>query len=357
MFYRTGRGRRLYQAALEEWLRGDDEYCAMAHNVMYDHRVNAKRDREFRMVVRGFAHGRSCSGLELEDALTSYFERRVRSMATPDFASPTLNKVNIVRFFRPGHAPVRKLPEDTLLARVIVLNGLWRLFVDPTLKSAVAFRDLVTRISIPPATLTSAELGRWRDDEVSKWLREQLDPSVRGHTSPDAFIANVLALLEEARVRSPYQPAWVTTWAELRRYKRNRTANRWLEIVGVPRLWFEQWVIVLAYPIRDAGTVARPTILDRGWGSLHFPSPPGVPAREGGHPMDLRVHPAARALRPEYVHEQQPLIMAHWERSGRLVDRAEPATSATLREQREAHLRLLTSRYPGLPADWMPTAL
>jgi len=114
-----------------------------------------------------------------------------------------------------------------------------------------------------------------------------------------------------------------------------------------------RWLILLRYTVAEAGTLARPTILDADWYAYHFPSPPQTSLAVGGHPMDLRVTPRATHLLPEYIHKKIPHKLEHWTDLGGKIARTNSPDSTGLVDQRMAHFELLVNTYGQDVLKWM----
>lgn len=133
--------------------------------------------------------------------------------------------------------------------------------------------------------------------------------------------------------------------------------ERWVSALGVYKPVHPRWFLLLKYTVREAGTVARPTQLDAGWGAYHFPSPPRAPLPLGGHPMDLRLSPPATSVLPEFVHKQIRHTLRHWSDGGRHIGRTSAPSGGTLVAVRLTHHELLTRVYGPSVVVGMPTCI
>jgi hypothetical protein len=129
--------------------------------------------------------------------------------------------------------------------------------------------------------------------------------------------------------------------------------DRWFEVVGVHLDTAPVWAILLQYPLRDAGTVARPTILDAGGYAYHFPSPPGINAGLGGFMMDLCIDPACDHVRGEFVHETIDFKLEYWVAAGNRYAETTRTGRDGIGRQRTTHHGLLDRSYDGV-MSWMP---
>jgi hypothetical protein len=321
VFARNPAGHR-YDAALQQWrAHACCDHRAMAWNVMCDHRVTEAREGVFDSFVPA-----TCTPRTLADALRRYKDARVRGTGTPDFAVEAINGDNIVSS---GESGRHSIPRDAELARIVDLNGLTKFY--EWAQSRSAGFDTVTRLS---------------PDGIDQFLTQEIDGK-----DPEPLIRRVISGLNAYRKEGHYHPSWVTYWEDFRPHL-NEGASRWARVVGVD-IEAGHWVLVLRYPVRRAGTVARPTQLDAGWHANHFPSPPMVAPAVGGFAMDLHAV-FARRLVPEFIHDQVDHELEDWTSAGRRLERTKPEPGCTLEEARERHHILLTSAYGSTVSNWMP---
>lgn len=312
---------------LREMLNATEDRCAVARNLMHDHRVAEPREKALREL---FTTPMTVEALE--SAVKLYAEHHVRYTGTPDFVEDAINAENILAGTALGAHQVSK---DLALGRVLNLAGAgMREFY-------VACRERrVKAFAMVPG-----------DDpmNVKKWIDGYMeDPDKR-----DGFVARVLAHLWPQRDALPVEPCWATTWDVLEAVA-DEPASRWAEVVGVPPAPGD-WLILLKYRVRETGTLVRPTQLDAGWNARHFPSPPTTPLAGGGHPMDLGGDGCRAALRPEFIHQQITHTPAHWIAAGKRVQKVdEVVNERDLVLQRVRHWTLLQSRDGDVIRAWMP---
>jgi len=198
------------------------------------------------------------------------------------------------------------------------------------------------------ATLANLPLGL-TDTSINEWLNtELLGVSL---AKVGRFVSDLLDIMFSYGQEQPYQPTWATTWAAFEPYQ-NDGPDRWLQVLGVSSP-LSHWVILLKYTVAEAGTLARPTILDARGNGYHFPSPPNISTAFGGHPVDLRVDPRATELLPEYIHKQIRHTVSHWTDAGAKIGQTSVPDPTSLEDQRRAHHDLLVKTYGSDVAGWM----
>lgn len=333
VFGRHHGGKHPYHNALQEWrgaggsAREQAEAGAMTCNVRYDSRVSPARESHFDRVC-----GAPRDGSQLRDALGVYHHDHVRSRRMPDFLDAHLNSSNILG----------GIHKDIELGRVLVLNGLRHVFEwarDARLDGFKRYFD-------------SGGAG------AGPWLDRVLAP--RGTRAE--WVERMLDLVNRHARQAPYQPTWCTAWRELEPHL-GGGPDAWVGVVGLPERGLPdasgrapgRWAIVLKYAVRRANRLCRPTILDAGWESYHFPSPPHMARAAGGHAMDVRPSVPDPVLVREYIHEQIDHTLDDWSAAGRLCERTSGAAPALLPRVRKRHHQLLRERYGALVVDaWMP---
>lgn len=328
VFGRDSRTPHPYASALHEWLASSDyHYRALARNVMHDHRVSARREQIFESSM---AYPRTAR--ELEKAIVTYFETRVRTRPLPDYVFAGFNFDN---FVTNAAAHLQLIHRDVSLVRVLDITGLHTVF-------QWAKNRLHPVFAVYPTA--------W--NEVITWLDAHIGPP-NDVGQIDQFIETILEVLNSYRLVQPFQPTWATAWAGFERFA-TENPDVWAECLGMKKTTAPRWLILLRYTVREAGTIARPSQLDAGWYSYHFPSPPQAPLASGGHPMDLRAPADRVGLLPEFIHKQISHSIEHFRRAGSRMGRTTSVNNNALNIQREYHLELLTKSYGSSVRRWMP---
>ena len=306
-----------------EALRGGETYdSALARNFMCDHRVPPQRERHLRAFF-----GERLDRQTFEEAVKAYKDSRVRRTHTPDFIDDSLNGPNILSGKLLGEHDISR---DYELGRVLRLNmpGVYR-----------------------SAKSVFASVERGSDAHIDQWLTDQLK---NGNVT--SFIEVLLKeLWRQQRDVEPFEPCWATSWSSLEAVA-DLGPERWAASVGTP-VFEGQWLILLRYRVRETGTLVRPTQLDAGWDCRHFPSPPTTPLTLGGHPMDLGDRSCRPALVPEFIHQQIPHKIEHWEDAGSRIAQVRANTGDEFSYQRWRHFALLKNRDGNAVLDWMPEPL
>jgi hypothetical protein len=192
-------------------------------------------------------------------------------------------------------------------------------------------------------------------DEYHKVLGTYLKPD------PEPFLKAWFAMCKLRRAvvgRGIDGPVWALWAKQFRRDVRLKKdgPDRWFEAVGVCPDRTPVWAILLQYPVRLAGTLVRPTILEARGYPQYFPSPKKAALGRGGFVMDLRWVPAPAVLRSEFIHETIDFEFRHWKAAGKRVDEFKGPPLLGIAAQRRAHHNLLRKHYTGV-MKWMPECL
>jgi len=328
-----------YDSDLEVWLdagsarTGVDRvtWRALAFNVIHDFRVQPERQERFHA-----GHGAS---QPLHDALVTYFKRRVRFCSTPDFADPALNDANIVA----GAYGCNVMDQDTALVTFLDLNGLVPIYQWAKANRRDEYGTVFDLMPNDPS-----------DVGISAALQRCFD-----RLGSESTISGILAAKAAYRQDPGYQgfhPTWAGLWDELGSFIALEDSDRWNEMVGVVKSAAGRWIAPLKYTAFEAGTIARPTILDANANAWHFPSPPSASLQQGGCCMDLRATPLAVLPVHEFVHQEIDFMLTHWHNAGSLCKRTNLPGSSEIEAQRLAHHALLKGCYGGIDA-WMPVCV
>jgi len=358
VFDRSTGGWHPLDEALDAWMSRKplDRYSAIGCNICFDHRVSREREA---VLLRYFAAETGLPEKRLEVAISRYLLKEVQRRRNPVFLHRSSNGVNrfpdLGRHFASRVSlPVAArallpapLKPDVGLARVLDLNGLTPVFLVARLRKLKPFSDF------PRGGSRSLLRSRPPETEVLAWL----DAKLLGANEPEQrdFVASALDAVELSRSRrqGAFQPTWATYWSHFEPLAAEGP-ERWGASLGLPnRRRCARWLIALKYTVRETGGLVRPTTLDAGFNEYHFPSPPEAALRAGGHPVDLRLIPPAATLIPEFVHQQIPHPIRHWEHAGFLLGRTEKPGLDGLVQSRGNHFALLQTVYGPSVATWM----
>jgi len=300
---------------------------AVAHNLIHDHRVSEERASHFFDLVSQ----EPVDGARLQVALEDYLKDRVRPDPTGTFLDRGKNGDNFIT----------EDPDDNSLAHVLDLSGL----------------TTVLRWGARRGMLAGFASGdRVTDPEIEDFLGRRLAGEA---AQREATVSAILAVLRACRTELPWNPSWVTAWTHFEGSVTTEPES-WAEAVGMARATPARWLIVLRYQTEEVGQLVRPTQLDAGWYSFHFPSPPYAPTRMGGHPMSLRdgqPMPDPVVLLPEYILEQIEPRLEHWVAGGRRCDITRRTIGTRLKEYRDRHYGVLARAYgPENIERWMISA-
>jgi len=290
-------------------------FRAIAVNVRHDLRVSPQRARVFHDAVVKATQGQAPSNpAGLERAMIDYEMERVRYRPDPDFIDPKINRNNLL-----GSGLVNCLDGQDRLVRALVLNGLGSIYGWAKEQPAWA-----NSFGLFPADCSD-------DGAILDWLDNEIGNRSKGGRRQ--FVKDTLdALAAYQATPNHYHPAWATRlcdfeacvdlgryqkegedWRPGRAKERPEGGRRSLQVLGMRRTK-PCWVILLTYRVEHVlknGPIARPTQLDAGWNSRHFPSPRMT---SFGHPMDLLASNkvAAAPLLHEYIHMQVEHGETHW---------------------------------------------
>lgn len=295
----------IYDETLATWeLSGDEDMVSIAINLRHDHRVTDTREQRFRDYF--------LKRHDLREALDDYVWESVKQPPSPHFCEQWCD--NLVADCVSGEC-CENFDRDIDLATVISLNGLARSIKDTDSKLVDELPEWREIINVE--TQASDEQGHSApgQDKFDRWLENNLKD--RTPREVESFLEKIFILMNHRLTveNKHYNPVWVTTWEIFEEYA-NQGADRWSQVVGVPRE-LPTWQIVLRYPASKVSCLYRPSQLDGGYYPQHFPSPPMTAKAEGGLTMDL----GASVVRPlsEYIHKQIELSIEYWIAGGSLI--------------------------------------
>jgi len=229
---------------------GDPSQAALGQNWQMDHRVTESREK--RLHTSG-EFGKSPNGGRWQEGVRRYFDRH---LCTPwkghpsDQASNQVNRLrtNVVDFDELVH--VKGLRASLRL--IFRLGRAQGSFADDFLE--LTGYEFPSRINAP-----------WID-EVAGSLRE------RGPEVVKVFAASVTRTLGETQ-----PPWWAAFGEEIASLVENRHGTELASALGLAHLGRRDWLLVWRYPVRDVGTLYRPTVVEARDSAFHFPSPPDHP--------------------------------------------------------------------------------
>lgn len=315
----------------------DHEVATMGWNLLHDCRISAPRFEEFKRSTSAVSPSIR-DAISLQDAVNHYCDRRVHFTFSPDFLSSRINSNN----FHGKSDPLPALHGSKLLVRVLNLGRLGFVFNQAKHAGVAEFAGYGTPERQPD--------GRWRPLSAVEWL----DKHLREFTIPPAhidqnrlwrhgFLAVLLRYLNVLRKTDPFQPVWATLWSDFSRLDWKQP-ERWLALLGVRPSSSPTWLLLLRFPVREAGGLVRPTQIDAGWYPEHFPVPPLATT---GHPMELDAAQPERFLLPEYIHQQIDHFPAHLVGCAKVGGRPKP----DLPPPQRRHHAMLNNAY-GDVAAW-----
>jgi hypothetical protein len=298
----------------------DHEVATMGWNLLHDHRVSIPRFQEFEHCAAAIPL-LIADPLSLQDAVNQYCDRRVHLTFSPDFLSSSLNSNN----FHGRHDLLPALHGSKLLIRVLNLGRLDSVFRRAKHDGVAEFADYGASPSVD-----------WLDKRLKEFAIHpaHLD---RNRLEKHGFLAALLDYINVSRKTGPYQPVWATVWSEFSRLDWQQP-ERWPALLGVRPSASPTWLLLLRYPVRQAGRLVRPTQLDSGWYPEHFPTPHSATT---GHPMELDATRPERFLLPEYIHQQIDHFPDHLVGCARVPGVAKP----DLRPPQRRHFGMLNNKY------------
>jgi hypothetical protein len=307
---------------------------SVARNVMHDHRVSPPREDSFRTYT--------VREPKLPNALRQYYNRHVRTSQDAHFLDLALSGDNWV-----AGAPTKVdlIDPDTPLLRVVNLNGEREAFQWGTREWTDPRNDRFFEIAGARSDTEFHEaIGRQLLEDAEAFISVWLDMRKARRSS-----------LKAAGAKKFDGPVWAMfAKAFLDDVDPGKDGpDRWFEVVGVHPDTAPVWAILLQYPLRKAGTVARPTILDAGGYPWHFPSPPGADVDLGGFMMDLCIDPPCDHLRSEFIHETIDFEFEYREAAGSRYGETTRTGRDGIGQQRTTHHALLNRRYDDV-MSWMP---
>ncbi|MCC6356042.1 MAG: hypothetical protein IT577_19315 [Verrucomicrobiae bacterium] len=298
----------------------DNEVATMGWNLLHDGRIASARFEEFEHTTSAFLPAITSPSL-LQDAINHYCDSRVHFSSSPDFLSAHLNLSN----FHGEHDPLPALHGSKLLTRVLNLGRLGPVFTRAKHDGVLEFADY-----------GASPIVQWLDTRLMDFGLPSTGPD-RDRLHQDTFLLVLLDYLNTFRKANPFQPVWATLWSEFIELD-HKSPERWTALLGVRPSPTPTWLLLLRYPVRQAGKLVRPTQLDAGWYPEHSPVPPSA---RTGHPMELDATQPQRFLLPEYIHQQIDHFPNHLVGCARVGG----TPKRDLRPPQIRHLGMLRARY------------
>lgn len=312
----------------------DDGTSSLGWNLFHDQRISDSRFTKFSSELDSTGHSIS-DAATMQDGLTTYYRRCVHFTKTPDFLVPKLNLAN----FHGHPGPLPLLHGTKLLASVFNLALPDDIYREAKAQGILEFQSF-GRKKFPYATPPTA--AQWLDDKLTPLHNPSGAFSDRAALSKHPFLVALLWFLNQRRLKAPFQPTWATLWD---RFDAREWDNplRWQSLLGVRPSDTDTWLLLLRYPVREAGTLLRPTQLDAGWYPEHFPASPNA---HTGHPMELDASRRICPPMPEFIHQQIDHLPEHMIAIARVPGTTHtPAAPAQRR-----HYRVLERTYPDTAA-------
>lgn len=319
---------------------------AKARNWRYDDRIPQGR---YQLVERFVEEVRSSEGLSIHDALSRYFQQRVRKLKRPAFRLKS-NEEN----FHGGLTPHR-----LRLLRVIELSGLLELFRSWATHDPVFVDVPKASDCIPGKTLTTPSGWQYQKQPaaVCDWFEKKLTSGsdIANQRFLQAILSNLNRTHENAvrTSKGHHQPVWVTVdRPELRDPKLK--PNQLVHSLGLYFTYLPTWVMVVRYRADEVDQLVRPTTVD-GASEYHFPSPAQVEANRGGHTMDLSDQSTGSRLFSEYLHVETTIHPTQATLAWHRLE--EKAPSRKLHHYRQSQYEALKDEYGAIvPVQrWMPS--
>ena len=281
----------LYAALRDMFSKGDEDSRFTACNFMHDPRISEKREIGFRKFI-----GPCSTGARFVDRKKEFVEKHVQRTDRPEFESIE-NEVNFVSVLSDPVVnvfTVNGLSYMFLWARELSEDELKRPEFKVVEEAALLFR------TYPNTT------NAYSDDSL-----DFVDTYMSDRIARETFIDAVRVLYEMYRKDHQYHPIWLTPLSDLEmcgNLPEVERANRWSERVGVSTERKDrQWIVLLKFGPDVLGSLYRPTVLD-GASEIHFPTPEGSAAEDGGLAVDLRMENLERAR--EYISKWPSMLRA-----------------------------------------------
>lgn len=313
-------------------MSSEQTHKSIAANLKFDHRISATRGERFENL---YLPENLAEFGELQNSIDEYQKKEIRNRS-PEFTIPELNRENILptdRFSR--HVNTQQINSGILLTRVLILNNMTDVYQWGCRRNIEAFKQLASAS---------------RKEVLQRKLAQLLDDSQPGFIETFCQAYNGR---RDDKNETKFYPAWVTLWQTVAPYYESfrQSPRELLDFLGMqtPLGASPFFILVLRYPVRDAGRLVRPTQLDAGWNGNHFPSPPSKPLIRGGCALPRLEKFHTGPFVPEFLHAWIRLKPSY------VVDvlKVDEDSHADLDLLRNRHRTRLQQQFPDLPPDWM----
>jgi len=298
----------------------DEADRAIAENLIWDHRVTKERAEKFFDFLETECTNWSASSQEFRNGLFAYRKRLVAAnpAAFEELPSSTSNLI-------PGTHDLVHVCDVTAKLMLMTTSG----------RTSPDFKAANLRLGRGGAAFLEVK-------NVDDLLATVVSDARRAQRFVEAFLAMVVAYQKI----SPWNPTWVAVWDQYEPTKVTASPNNWLEVVGKQAPLEPHWLLLLRYPSSGVRTLYRPTQLEAGNFSLHFPSPPCALLEVGG--IAMQVGPAAPSIwqvLSEFIHTEIPFERAYWEATGIMLAQTTVHPYESLSTYRRRHLQVLRDSF------------
>jgi hypothetical protein len=356
---------------------------AIIHNLYHDDRISEQRANDFLSFCPEPRDANS-----FLDGLEEYHWTRVRRLSDarkPDFAfndassnnlnfcdpNATVGNSYLGRIFNFGSKKLAEPLRDVVEAYRASSLPSSRMPDEPI---KIRLREEIEQLSSDklPAFLRAVRtLHPASDNEVHSFdncdyterIRSLMEESADDQSSTCDVAFSVIHLLSIRHRIEPFEPTWAFPWEELRQIVLEKqgksieelSPEEWCESVGICAAPGD-WIAIMKYPFKASNRLIRPTQLDAGRHSFHFPSPMSVSTPCCGHPVWL-AHPPDSAktfLLQEYIHQTLP-VQPEDVVAVKKIHRKTPSQSGSLKQWRKEHWLAMQKKFADLES-WMHDA-
>jgi hypothetical protein len=246
-----------WQEAFQEMQRLDvDRRWAVAANWRMDHRVSEDREWGDLEASGHFTSVRNAN--DWWEARKNYFQQEICQPVTP---GPT---GKISAYGRPTNAANR------IADRISAFDKLVHVASFSSLLRRVSRSDRSAEVEAILHQLTGQRL-------LSNWgpLNAQVSMLARAMLALGPEVIRRIAGLLADSLGEQEPPWWASFVEEVQTALDSKNALALCVALGLGHLPTGDWLLVWRYPIKEAGPLYRPTVLEANDSPFHFPSPPG----------------------------------------------------------------------------------